>query len=79
MNCIRCGRPVSADETGLTRKIVNRGATEFFCYGCLAEHFKVSVDDLKEAVEHFRKTGCTLFAPRAVTQEQPCKPSDGSA
>ena len=62
--CRSCHSPLSRDEAGLTRKLINRGCTEFLCYDCLAKHFCVSVDLLKEKVEHFREMGCMLFDPR---------------
>ncbi len=62
--CICCHAPLSSDEIGLTKKLINRGCTEFQCYACLADHFRVSVDLLKEKVEQFREMGCLLFEPR---------------
>lgn len=59
--CLCCGAPLSRDEVGLTKKLINRGATEFLCYGCMAAHFQVTVDDLHRKVEEFREMGCTLF------------------
>ena len=59
--CQRCGAPLTRDEIGLTKKLINRGCTEFLCYECLAKHFRVSVDLLKAKVEQFREMGCTLF------------------
>ena len=60
--CIRCGAPLTKDEIGLTKKLINRGCTEFLCYHCLAEHFQVTEDVLHQKVEEFRAMGCTLFA-----------------
>lgn len=62
--CIRCGTSLTPDEVGLTKKLINRGATEFLCYGCMARHFDVSVELLTQKVEEFREMGCTLFEPR---------------
>ena len=59
--CIKCGKPLSKDEIGLHKKMINRGATEYFCLECLAEYFGASTDRLKEKIEEFRKDGCTLF------------------
>lgn len=63
-DCIRCNAPLTPDEIGLTKKLFNRGAVEFFCYPCMAAHFEVTVDLLKQKVEEFREMGCTLFEPR---------------
>ncbi len=62
--CVRCGQPVTGDEIGLTKKLINRGATEWLCYGCMSRRFDVTVDVLRRKVEEFREMGCTLFEPR---------------
>ena len=63
--CIRCGAEITPDEVGLTKKLINRGLTEYLCFDCMAAHFRVSVELLREKVEHFREMGCMLFEPRA--------------
>lgn len=59
--CMKCGRKLIRDEIALTKRLINRGATEFMCLTCLAERFKVSEERLKEKIEHFKESGCTLF------------------
>ena len=59
--CAECGRELTKDEIGLTKKLVCRGAEEFFCLTCLAARFGVSEELLKEKVIQFRAMGCTLF------------------
>lgn len=59
--CMKCQRQLTYDEVALHRKLVNRGSTEFMCISCLAKHFKVSEAVLRERIEYFKKTGCTLF------------------
>ncbi len=59
--CKQCGKPLSRDEIGLHKKMINRGATEFFCLQCLAGYFNAPPDLLKEKIKQFRKDGCTLF------------------
>ena len=61
MICTRCGREISRDEAALCRKLINRGTTAFFCFDCLAEDFKLKVEDLKEMIVRFREAGCSLF------------------
>lgn len=61
--CVRCGAVLSKDETALTRKLINRGATEFFCLSCLADHFQLSEDILRKKIDEFKAMGCTLFEP----------------
>ena len=60
--CAGCGRELTADERGLTRKLVSRGTDKLYCLPCLGEMFKLSEDQLLELIEHFRAAGCTLFS-----------------
>ena len=59
--CCRCCRPLVPDETALTKKMINRGAERFLCLSCLADHFEVSEDALRQKIQEFRDMGCTLF------------------
>ncbi len=62
MTCAACGRtPLTQVETGLTRKLINRGTTVFYCLDCLALRFRVTREQLLEMAEAFRASGCTLF------------------
>lgn len=59
--CIKCGRELCGNDIGLTKKLINRSATEFFCIDCLAEKFDCSRELLEEKIKQFRSSGCTLF------------------
>ena len=59
--CMKCGRTLTADEIGIYKRMVNRGADKYLCASCLAEHFHISEDLIYEKIEHFRQMGCTLF------------------
>ncbi len=61
--CCRCDTPLTRDEIGLTKKLINRGTTEYLCYACMAAHFRVTVEVLRQKVAEFREMGCTLFDP----------------
>ena len=61
LTCITCGRPLEKDEVALTRKLINRGATQYLCIDCLAKKFEVTREDLERKIEEFRQMGCTLF------------------
>ncbi|MBR6954853.1 MAG: hypothetical protein IKH77_07455 [Clostridia bacterium] len=62
MSCAECGKaPLTQVETGLTRKLINRGAVSCYCLACLAKRFRVSQEQLLEMAEAFRASGCTLF------------------
>ena len=59
--CQICRASLTRDEIGLTKKLINRGCTEFLCFACLAKRFDVTTDDLHRKAEEFREMGCTLF------------------
>lgn len=61
--CVRCGAVLAKDEIALTRKLVNRGAESFFCLRCLAEHFDLTEEILRQKIVEFKAMGCTLFDP----------------
>lgn len=56
-----CGKPLTRDEIAVTKKLINRGTTEFYCVECLAHRFEVQPADILERIQHFKQTGCTLF------------------
>ena len=61
--CFCCGRGLVPDEIAMTRKLINRGAGQFYCLPCLACHLDVSENILREKIVQFRRMGCTLFVP----------------
>lgn len=63
MDCIHCGKPLSAYDIGFFKKLVNRGATECACIRCIAKHFELTEDRAWEMIRRFQKNGCTLFPP----------------
>ncbi len=65
--CVSCGRPVTRDEIAVTKKLINRGATAFYCVPCLAKYFEVQPEDIEERIRYFRQMGCTLFDPDKET------------
>ena len=58
---MQCSAPLTRDEIGLTKKLINRGCTDFLCLHCLAAHFQVTAEDLRRKAAEFREMGCTLF------------------
>lgn len=60
--CYVCGRaPLTKDEIGLTKKIIDKKAATFYCLHCLAEHLEVTEEELLAKIEDFKNDGCTLF------------------
>lgn len=59
--CFQCGKGVSLDEIGMTKKLMNRGAEKFLCMECLAAYYRIPIENLYRKLEEFRADGCTLF------------------
>ena len=59
--CKICGAELTRDEIGLTKKLINRGATEFLCIPCLAKKFDMTEEECRTLIAHFRDAGCHLF------------------
>lgn len=60
--CRQCGRPVTPDEIAVTKKLINRGTTTWFCVNCLAKAFDVTAEDIEKKIVYFKEIGCTLFS-----------------
>ena len=60
-DCVQCGKKLTDDEIAITRKLVNRGAEEFYCAECLARRFKIGTEEVYCLIERFREAGCSLF------------------
>ena len=59
--CVKCGAVLDKDDIGAHKKLVNRGAQSFMCVKCLARHFDVPEQRIREKIEEFRAQGCLLF------------------
>jgi predicted nucleic-acid-binding Zn-ribbon protein len=60
--CYVCGKtPLSKDEVGLTKKLIDKKTKIFYCISCLAESLEVTEEELLAKVEEFKNEGCTLF------------------
>ena len=60
--CLVCGKTLTRNEIGITRKLIDDSAKDFYCLSCLAEILDVTEDDLKAKIEDFRQEGCKLFS-----------------
>ena len=67
--CIKCGKPLSVNEIGLHKRLINRGAEEYMCKACLAKHFNVSAELLDEKIKMYIMQGCTLFSESEIYLE----------
>ena len=61
MTCRTCGKELSRDETGASRKLIGRATKDFYCLDCLAADFRIPRKDLEDMIERYRRAGCTLF------------------
>lgn len=60
--CYVCGKtPLTKDEIGITKKIIDKKTTQFYCLACLAEQLEVTEEELVAKIEEFKEEGCTLF------------------
>lgn len=60
--CFVCGKtPLTKDEIGITKKIIDKKATSFYCLTCLADYLEVTEDELLAKIEDFKSEGRTLF------------------
>lgn len=61
LRCADCGAPLSRDDIGATRKLLNPRTEQFFCVPCLAMELGVTETLLRQKIEWFRMTGCVYF------------------
>ena len=59
--CAGCGAKLTADDVGATKKLINRGAEDFYCVPCLARAFAVDESVIRGRIEYWRSCGCLLF------------------
>jgi len=60
--CYVCGKqPLSKDEVGLSKKLIDKRTNIFYCLSCLAENLEVTEEELLAKIEEFKEEGCTLF------------------
>ena len=61
-NCYVCGKTgLMKDEIGLTKKLIRKDSSVFYCLDCLAEQLEVTTEELLAKIEEFKEEGCTLF------------------
>lgn len=61
-NCIVCGkRPLTKDEIGITKKLLDIKSKNFYCIYCLANFLEVEPQEILDKIEEFKNDGCKLF------------------
>ena len=62
-SCAHCSKQICSDEVALSKKIISRMITHYFCLRCLAKAYRTTPDALQELIDYYHRTGeCTLFA-----------------
>ena len=62
IQCRICSKfPLTKNEIGINKKLIDPDTNEFFCICCLANYFECTVDDINDKIEEFKEQGCTLF------------------
>ena len=59
--CDKCGKELTKNEIGLTKKLISRKAMEFLCMDCLASYLGTTKEILEGKIEQFKEEGCDLF------------------
>lgn len=59
--CEKCGKLLIRDEIAVTKKLINRGTSKWYCKECLAAYFEITVEDIDAVIDRFKRQGCTLF------------------
>lgn len=60
--CYICGKtPLTRDEIGIYKKIIDKNSKIFYCLPCLAEYLEVTENELLAKIEEFKHDECALF------------------
>ena len=59
--CICFKAPLSKDEIGISKKLIDPDTEKFFCIDCLADFLGCEKQDIYDKIEEFKDEGCTLF------------------
>jgi RNase P subunit RPR2 len=59
--CTDCGAALKKDETALSKKMLGREITRFYCIHCLAAVLDCEAVDLAVKIQEFKEQGCALF------------------
>lgn len=59
--CSECFKSLQKDEIALSKKMLGRISTEFYCLNCLSVILDCEHEDLVVKVLEFKEQGCSLF------------------
>ena len=60
--CFKCGKPLESDAIPIYKKMINRGAEESMCIGCLADYVQMPRSAIESLIDYYTVSGtCALF------------------
>ena len=59
--CCECKNVLDKDHIALSKKLLGRNITQFYCTSCLAKFIECEVTDLEIKIMEFKEQGCALF------------------
>lgn len=63
-SCVDCGAVLKRDDVGISKRLVSRGLTRFYCSSCLAKRLGVPETVIALKISEYRAMGCALFSSR---------------
>ncbi len=61
LTCCLCGGIPDKTAIGLNKKLLGKETDRFYCLSCFAINLEVTVEDLLEKAEDFKRQGCMFF------------------
>ena len=59
--CVECKKVLMKEHIALSKKLLGRNITQFYCINCLAKYIECEVSDLEIKIMEFKEQGCVLF------------------
>jgi len=59
--CCECKNILVKDHVALSKKLLGRNITQFYCISCLAKFLECEINDLEIKIMEFKEQGCALF------------------
>jgi hypothetical protein len=59
--CCECKSVLGKDHIALSKKLLGRNITQFYCIVCLAKFLECEESDLEIKIMEFKEQGCALF------------------
>lgn len=62
IDCSYCARKgLTKDEIGLNKKLIHYRVERMMCLVCISEYFDITVEEMEEMIQEFKRQGCELF------------------